>query len=54
MTNRFNPRELARTVGATLAAFVLGTTFVLAAAGPAEAQLHTVHSIAASAIVGGK
>ncbi len=52
MTNRFNLREIARTLGATLAAFVLGTTFILAAAGPAEAQ--TVEIQQASAIIGGK
>ncbi|GGI76526.1 hypothetical protein GCM10007973_11780 [Polymorphobacter multimanifer] len=52
MTNRFNPREIARTIGATLAAFVLGTTFILAAAGPAEAQIVEIQQ--ASAIIGGK
>ena len=54
MTSLFNPRQMARTLGASLAAIALGGVCLLAAAGPAKAMTNAVQTQSASAIIGGE
>lgn len=57
MTNFFNPTEIARNLTGLVAAFVLGTTLIAAAAGPAvvahQATSTVVTADAQSNIVAG-
>lgn len=57
MTNLFKPAEFARNLTGLVAAFVLGTTLIAAAAGPAvvanQAQTAVVTADAQSNIVAG-
>lgn len=49
-----NPGSIARTLGTTLAALILASTCVLAAANPAHAHTRPVQTQPASAIIGGE
>lgn len=54
MTKSFNSSDLVRTLGATFAALVLGSTCLLAAAGPAKAHTPTVQTESRSVIIHGE